>query len=354
MAVKEVPISVLPYTKNEEVIPGIDVDWDDFRVLLAVVRFKSFNRAAAALGLTQPTVSRRIERLEQAFHHQLVERTRNGAAITYEGQRVVEEISLAHAALTRAMNSRGRPNAKVANDPVRLSITDGIATYWFSRFLSFIFDQSPELELQIFTNNAFPNDERKLLDLYVHYTTPADMENVSIRLGTLHFLPYASPGYLEAFGTPRAPADLNSHRLLDFSMYLVDKGSWATRLADLPGLEQTQLFTNSSPVMGEAIRKGVGIGLLPTYASVFEEGIVPLDIGLQYETPVWLSYRRDAIRRWPVRQVVQYMRAMIDKKTMPWFADKFVHPSEFKAIDPKAIIDSIDIVDASPQQAALA
>lgn len=354
MSVKEAPSTVLPYTKNEEVIPGIDVDWDDFRVLLAVVRFKSFNRAAAALGLTQPTVSRRIERLEQAFHHQLVERTRNGAAITYEGQRVVEEATLAHAALMRAMNSRGRPNAKIVNDPVRLSITDGLATYWLSRFLPHIYDQSPELELQIFTNNAFLNDERKLLDLYVHYTTPADMDNISIRLGTLHFLPYAAPSYLEKFGLPKIPADLHHHRLLDFSMYLVDKGSWATRLADLPGLDQTQLFTNSSPVMGEAIRKGVGIGLLPTYVSLFEEGVVPLDIGLQYETPVWLSYRRDAIRRWPVRQVVQYMRAMMDKKTMPWLADKFIHPVEFAPIDPKTVIESIDIVDASPQQAALA
>ncbi len=350
MGVKEVPSTVLPYTKNEEVIPGIDVYWDDFRVLLAVVRYKSFNRAANVLGLTQPTVSRRIERLEHVFKTQLVERTRNGAAITYEGQRVVEEISLAHAALARAI-TKGKPT-KVANDPVRMSITDGIATYWMSRFMPHIFDQSPELEVQIFTSNSFLSEERKLLDLYIHYTTPADFENISIRLGTLHFLPYASPGYLESFGTPRVLSDLNRHRLLDFSMYLVDKGSWATRLADLPGLDQTQFFTNSSAVMGEAIRKGVGIGLLPTYASVFEEGITPIDIGLHYETPVWLSYRRDAIRRWPVRQVVQYMRAMIDRKAMPWFGDKFVHPSEFKPIDPKAIIDGIDIVEAMPKAAA--
>ena len=350
MTIKEAPPTVLPYAKNDEVLPGLNVDWDDFRVLLAVVRYKSFNRAADALGLTQPTVSRRIERLELGFKCQLVERTRNGAALTYEGQRVIEEVTQAHAAIARAMN-RGQPSAKLANDPVKLSITDGIATYWFSHFLPHIFDQNPDLELQIHTNNAFLNDDRKLLDMYVHFHTPADLENVSMRVGTLHFLPYAAPAYLQAFGTPQKLSDLNNHRLLDFSLYLVDKGSWATRLADLPGMEQTQLYTNSSPVLGEAIRKGVGIGLLPTYCSVFERDVVPLDIGIHYETPVWLSYRREAIRRWPVRQTVQIMRAMIDRKRMPWFGDKFVHPSEFTPFNPRDVIERLA---TDTQTAALA
>ena len=40
-------------------------DWDDLRVLLSVVQTGSFSRTANALGLTQPTVSRRVARLEK-------------------------------------------------------------------------------------------------------------------------------------------------------------------------------------------------------------------------------------------------------------------------------------------------
>jgi hypothetical protein len=40
------------------------LDWDDFRVFAAVVRAGSFTRAARELELTEPTVSRRIKRLE--------------------------------------------------------------------------------------------------------------------------------------------------------------------------------------------------------------------------------------------------------------------------------------------------
>ena len=40
-------------------LPGLN--WDDFRVFLAVVEIGSSHRAAEAVGLSQPTTSRRPE-----------------------------------------------------------------------------------------------------------------------------------------------------------------------------------------------------------------------------------------------------------------------------------------------------
>ena len=39
--------------------------WDDFRFFLATTKAGSFSKAASELGVTQPTISRRIESLEQ-------------------------------------------------------------------------------------------------------------------------------------------------------------------------------------------------------------------------------------------------------------------------------------------------
>ena len=66
-------------------------DWDDFRLLLAVVEMGSFSRAATALNLTQPTVSRRVERLEKTIGARLVDRLNNGATLTLEGLRILYE-----------------------------------------------------------------------------------------------------------------------------------------------------------------------------------------------------------------------------------------------------------------------
>jgi len=54
--------AVYPHTQNLEHSLASLPDWDDLRVFLSVVQTGSFTRTASALGLTQPTVSRRVAR----------------------------------------------------------------------------------------------------------------------------------------------------------------------------------------------------------------------------------------------------------------------------------------------------
>jgi DNA-binding transcriptional LysR family regulator len=57
-------------------------DWDDLRVLLAVARHGSLNGAARVLGLTQPTVSRRVAAVEGRLGIQLFDRDMYGMVPT--------------------------------------------------------------------------------------------------------------------------------------------------------------------------------------------------------------------------------------------------------------------------------
>ncbi len=56
--------------------------WDDIAVFLALYRERTTGRAAAALGVSQPTVVRRIAALEQALKLNLFERTPTGLTPT--------------------------------------------------------------------------------------------------------------------------------------------------------------------------------------------------------------------------------------------------------------------------------
>src|ERR1700743_704295 len=106
----------LPYTEmSEQIIPD-GVDWDDFRVFLEVVRAGSFNRAAAKLKMTQPTVSRRLVRLERAIGVRLFDRARRGPRLTYEGQRIFNDANAAQVALTRAARQASRGVGRVQGD----------------------------------------------------------------------------------------------------------------------------------------------------------------------------------------------------------------------------------------------
>jgi molybdate transport repressor ModE-like protein len=328
------------HTENRE--PSGLPDWDDFRLLLAVAQLGSISRAANALGLTQPTVSRRIERFESTIGVRVIDRHTSGAVLTAEGQRIVEELNIAYAAIQRALQSAPGPEARM--EDVKLLTTDGMATYWLPRFLPFLFERHSNLELRVHTTSESGGEQRGHFDLTIHYIQPTDPNLIVTRLGTLHFIPYASAGYLARHGEPTTPAHLSRHRLLDYILYLIDKGTWMTRLPAVLGEGRAQLFTNSSAALCESVRNGVGIALLPTYISVFERGLVPLELDLRFETPFWLCYAPDAATKPGVRLAIDFLKHIYNRRTMPWFDESYAPPRSFVAPDPETLMSRFRVL----------
>jgi len=311
----------------QEPLSAKGVDWDDFRVFLEVVRASSFNRAAARLKMTQPTVSRRLVRLESRLGVRLFNRDRRGTNLTPEGQRIFDEASAAQVALTRAASQATASSERLTGD-CKLSVTDGLAAYWISHFLASFFERFPGVELQMFGAQDGSTAQPEMFDLQIHHHERGEAEPSALRLGTVHFMPFASRDYLARRGTPRSLDDLGRHRLIDFTLYLADMGSWASWARDSASGVRTAAFTNLSAFLTEAVRNGAGIALLPTYAALADENLVPLDIGLRFRTPLHLVRQHDAAKKAPVRTTIDYLRACVfDRKAMPWFRDGFVPPT---------------------------
>jgi LysR family nitrogen assimilation transcriptional regulator len=66
------------------------MDHNRLRSLLAIAEHGTFSRAASALGLAQPSLSRQIGLLEQELGRPLLYRHGRGARLTEDGQRLVE------------------------------------------------------------------------------------------------------------------------------------------------------------------------------------------------------------------------------------------------------------------------
>src|SRR5271157_901449 len=101
------------------------MDWSDVRIFLAIAEAGTLGAAARRLGLTQPTMGRRLKALEAALGQTLFQRTADGFVLTDEGnamlgpaQRMAEEAL----ALERVVAGEdGR-----LSGPLRLSSSD-----WF-------------------------------------------------------------------------------------------------------------------------------------------------------------------------------------------------------------------------------
>jgi len=313
------------------------VDWDDFRVFLEVVRHGSFNRAAAKLKLTQPTVSRRLVRLEQRIGVRLFERDRRGPRLTAEGHRIFRHVSDAQVALIRAASQASSAASAVEGD-CRLLMGDGIAAYWMARFLPGFFARYPKVNLKVFGQIEGQSERNRVFDVHIFYHEPAQGAANTVRMATMHFMPFASRDYLREHGMPHTAADLRNHRLLDQAGNLTDIVSWASWAGE-GAMARATLFTNLTTCLAESVYHGVGIALLPSLAMLPDDKLVPLDIGIRLRAPVYASVDRKASSRWAVRAMVAYLRsAVFNPETMPWFGDEFLEPQpEWAALCAKLV-----------------
>jgi DNA-binding transcriptional LysR family regulator len=316
-------VNELPHTEFMQDVEG--VDWDDFRIFLEVVRSGSFNRAAVKLKMTQPTVSRRLARLEHALGVRLFDRDRRGPRLTTEGLRIHIETCTAQGALRRAVAQATGAGGSVEGD-CKIFMGEGVATYWMSRFLAPFFTRHPNIELKVFGANDPAASNQEPFDLKIHYYEPTEIELIAVRLGTLHLVPFASREYVSLHGAPQSPEHLARHRLLDPVIRMSDMGSWASS-SKRGTAAHVALFTNLTGCVAESVCHGAGIALLPTYAVLVHNNFVPLEIGIRYAIPIYVSYSRDAMKKWAVRAMLGFLRTCVfDKKSMPWFGDAYQAP----------------------------
>ncbi len=304
--------------------PGPFPSWDDYRYFLATSEAGSFTKAANDLGVTQPTLSRRIEHLEQQLGVRLFNRMQSGVALTAVGESILDAAREIEAKILEIQGSLVGYDKRM-DGTVRISVTDGLATYWLTPQLGLLRKQHPGIAIE-FQCSIEPADVLKMeTDLSIQSGRPQAADLITVKLGTMHFVPWASPDYIARNGAPTSPEELLRHSLLDHSIYYKDEGDWNDWLALARAANLVGYMTNSSASMLSGIQSGLGIGMLPTYAGECVEGIVPLSLDLRTYSEIWLTYHPDIQGTARVRAVINWVKSLFDQSTSPWFRDEF-HP----------------------------
>ncbi|MCP2636539.1 LysR family transcriptional regulator [Microbacterium sp. HD4P20] len=126
---------------------------DAFSTFLSIHEAGTIGGAAAALHVSQPAVSRRLQTLEAEVGAPLFERTRHGLRLTSAGEVLLphaERIRAAHRDAARALADHlGEPGGAV-----RLSIVGSLAGRWFSAALANVRTAHPAVELIVSTGTS--------------------------------------------------------------------------------------------------------------------------------------------------------------------------------------------------------
>lgn len=278
-------------------------------------------------------VRRRVDELEQSLGVTLLTRHVDGVRVTAEGEKVFAAATQMEAASFGLMQARDQTSESNISGEVCLAVTEGLGTFWIAPRLVEFQRANPNLLIDVNCAMKSADVLRMEADVAIQITRPTAPDLRLVKLGRLHFLPFAAPSYLDTFGSPKTARDLMHHRILVQSD---DNTQWRELYDRLfPGIPPTALValrTNVSSAHYWSIAKGAGIGLLPTYAQWIGAEIVPLDLGIHETVDIWLTYHPDAKRIPRVSRLIEWAIQAFSPQKYPWFRDEFIHSNELKDV----------------------
>jgi len=305
-------------------------DWNDLRYFLAVGEGGSLRAAAKQLGVSVNTVRAHIERLERTRGTHLLKRSNAGAALTEAGTIVYQAaIEMSKA---RIDSGEGLEDVLVAPGRVTIACTEGLGVSWLTPHISTLAMMLSPLTVDVQFDYDLQRDRSISADVGIAFRPPANPNLVVAKLATLHFMMFASPSYLEQYGTPESFDDLGDHLFIEQTAPGYNTSAIDLLLgADRPP-STTAIRTNSALTQGYAAASGAGIAILPSYTCAVTRGLVPLPLLPQMRFPVHYYFHSSARHSAPVRATVDWLKEAFDPVRYPWFADRFIHPDDFAAL----------------------
>jgi DNA-binding transcriptional LysR family regulator len=159
-------------------------DWSLYRSFLAVLRDRSLSGAARSLNLTQPTLARHIDALEEQLGFELFTRSQLGLAPTEAALALVpyaENIEANTAALLRAASGIGQ----AVKGTVRITASEIVGAEVLPPMLGNLRLAYPGLEFELVLSDAVDNLLRRDADIAVRMVEPIQEALVVKKLGTV-------------------------------------------------------------------------------------------------------------------------------------------------------------------------
>jgi DNA-binding transcriptional LysR family regulator len=281
--------------------------WDDIAVFLALYRERTTGRAAAALGVSQPTVVRRIAALEQGLQLPLFQRTASGLVPTdaaealFETAQQIERSVCEFTAEVDALTGAGL-------NIIRLTFIDH-----FERLLVPVLREFrarwPKVQTQLLASDRMYDLARGEADIGIRgRERPTSDELVVHDLPPTGWTVYAS-AHLRDDERPHSPGEVANFplALIEGSPSHLPVYQW---LSSLPAGETSPFHCSNFRALRSALVSGAAISALPcTVGDGDPELVRCFPPPPEFDVEIFLVGRRAVLRRPPVRDLFDSIAA---------------------------------------------
>jgi LysR family transcriptional regulator, regulator for bpeEF and oprC len=238
------------------------------RAFVRVVEAGTFTRAASTLGMPKPTLTKLVQGLESHVRTKLLHRTTRRVSVTPDGaayyERVVRLLNDLDELDGSMTSSQGRPSGRL-----RVDIGSAVAVLIIIPALTEFHARYPDIQLDLGVSDRPVDLIGENVDCVVRAGRLVDQSLIARRIGSLHFVSCAAPSYLQRYGEPQHPRDLeNGHHVVS---YFVDRSGRSYPLTFQQGEERLEIqghaivSVNDGNAYVAAGLAGLGVMQAPTF-----------------------------------------------------------------------------------------
>ena len=301
------------------------MNWEDLKVLLALTRNGSTRTAAVKLGVSNTTVSRRLDELEEHIGGRLFDRTPEGFKVTALAEKLLPTIKHVEDLLIDAERSIAGGDT-VMEGSIRVNLHSAPQTGFILSALAEFADQYPEIKLDIFGSESMPDLSRREADFSIRglrngSRPPKDV--VGSKLGRLSLSTYVNEDLLSA--TQKTNENLTYIRVSNDLIKEYKILPRSNKAIEEDELELTERYLNarhtcdSIALAAAAVRGKLGASLLPCFIFSKDGEIVrPPDAKVVLWGHIWLMHHKDLRQSARIRALFSHLRKLEDSWPQGW------------------------------------
>ena len=183
------------------------------RVFIAVAEAESFAGGARKIGLSAPSATRGVNALESRLGTRLFTRTTRRVRLTEVGQTYLEDARHILAQMQAADDAA----VGAATNPVgtlRITCSNEFGRIYVAPILTEFLDTYKAASADVLMVDRIVNMVEEGFDLAVRIGELPSSGLTAVRVGYVRRIVCGTPEYFEQHGTPRTPADLQSHEVV--------------------------------------------------------------------------------------------------------------------------------------------
>jgi len=275
------------------------MNWDDLRIFLAVARARSLTGAARGLGISQPTVSRKLAALERELGVKLFERGRDGYDLSASGAEIYASANQVGEDITE-IERRLAGRDQSPTGPVSVTCTEVMSNLYLAPHFARFIQANPGIALSVNCTFQTRSLSRGEADVAVRNTSRPPDTLIGRRLVKVATAIYAA--------RDAAPAQQASPDEWDWIGWQDDAYTRLLITAHFPAAK-IRHRVDDMQTMRALARNGMGVAALPCYMADTDPGLVRVcpDAILQGALDVWVLRHPDVRQVTRLRLITEFL-----------------------------------------------